>query len=95
MCILKTAYSTQWALYTLGLHKDIQTNLRNTLLETNYLKCDLLSNISKEVLRMYPLAPFLTRILPKDTYLTNHIIPANVCFTKNYVVSHTFIFKFL
>lgn len=86
MYILKTAYSTQWALYTLGLHKDIQINLRKTLLATDYLKCDLLSNISKEVLRMYPLAPFLTRILPKDTHLTNHIVPANVCFMKNYKV---------
>lgn len=77
---MKTAYSTQWALYTLGLHKSIQNNLRNCLLGTDYLKGDLLNNILKEVLRMYPLAPFLTRISPNDIYLTNHKIPANVCF---------------
>lgn len=78
MDILKTAYSTQWALYMLGLHKDIQNNLRNCLSGTNILECDLSSNIIKEVLRMYPLAPFLTRICPCDIYLTNHTIPADV-----------------
>ncbi|XP_022164033.1 cytochrome P450 315a1, mitochondrial [Myzus persicae] len=72
-----TAYSTQWSLYTLGLHKSIQNNLRHTLIETDFLECDYLNNILKEVLRMYPLAPFLARILPSDTYLTDHIIPAN------------------
>lgn len=82
---LKTAYSTQWALYILGLHKDIQNNLRNALLESNILKVDLLNNTLKEVLRMFPLAPFLARILPSDTYLTSHIIPANVCYIKEFL----------
>ncbi|VVC28131.1 Cytochrome P450,Cytochrome P450, E-class, group I [Cinara cedri] len=72
-----SAYSTQWALYTIGLHKNIQNNLRDGLLKTDFLECDLLINILKEVLRMYPLAPFLTRITPSDIYLTNHIVPAN------------------
>lgn len=48
-------------------------------METDYLECDMLNNILKEVLRMYPLAPFLTRIPQNDIYLTNHKIPANVC----------------
>lgn len=79
MCILKTAYSTQWSLYTLGLHKSIQNNLRHSLLETDFLECDYLNNVLKEVLRMYPLAPFLARFSPNDIYLTDHMIPANVC----------------
>lgn len=78
--ILKTAYSTQWALYTLGSEKSTQNNLRKCLLDTNFLECDLLNNTLKEVLRMYPLAPFLVRISPTDVYLKNHIIPANVSF---------------
>lgn len=64
------------------MHKNIQNNLRNSLLETNFMKVDMLNNTLKEVLRMYPLAPFLARISPSDTYLTSHIIPANVCFKK-------------
>ncbi|XP_025424784.1 cytochrome P450 315a1, mitochondrial isoform X2 [Sipha flava] len=72
-----TAYSTQWALYTLGLEKSTQNNLRKCLLDTDFLECDLLNNILKEVLRMYPLAPFIVRISPNDVYLKNHIIPAN------------------
>lgn len=63
----------------LGLHKNIQHDLRNSLLETNFLECDMSNNILKEVLRMYPLAPFLTRIMPNEALLTNHLIPANVC----------------
>ncbi|XP_050429043.1 cytochrome P450 315a1, mitochondrial isoform X2 [Adelges cooleyi] len=74
-----TAYSTQWALYTLGLYPEIQENLRKSLYTTCFWENELLNNILKEVLRLYPLAPFLTRILPYNTVLTNHIIPANVC----------------
>lgn len=74
----------QWALYTLGLNKIVQKNLRNHLLITDILECDLLNNILKEVLRMYPLAPFITRKFSKDIYLSNHIIPANVCCIINW-----------
>lgn len=72
-----TAYSTQWSLYTLGLHKSIQNNLRHSLLETDFLECDYLNNVLKEVLRIYPLAPFIARFSPNDIYLTDHMIPAN------------------
>ncbi|XP_050059362.1 cytochrome P450 315a1, mitochondrial isoform X3 [Aphis gossypii] len=60
-----------------GLHKSIQNNLRHSLLETDFLECDYLNNVLKEVLRMYPLAPFLARFSPNDIYLTDHMIPAN------------------
>ncbi|XP_050532424.1 cytochrome P450 315a1, mitochondrial isoform X2 [Daktulosphaira vitifoliae] len=72
-----TAYSTQWTLYSLGLHPIIQDNLRQSLCTNNFWENDYLNNILKEVLRLYPLAPFLTRILSNDTFLTHHVIPAH------------------
>lgn len=70
----QTAYSTQWTLYLLSKHRDVQEKLAGTS-DSNYIKY-----IVREALRMYPVAPFLTRILPQDINLGGYIVPSNVSF---------------
>ncbi|CAH1638272.1 unnamed protein product [Spodoptera littoralis] len=53
-----TSYTTIWTLYLLSKNKDVRQELfkRNSI--ANYA--------IKESMRLYPVAPFLTRILPKE-----------------------------
>lgn len=54
----QTSYTTIWTLYLLSKNKDVRQELfkRNSII--NYA--------IKESMRLYPVAPFLTRILPKE-----------------------------
>ncbi|KAK9712994.1 Cytochrome P450 [Popillia japonica] len=70
-----TAYSMEWILYLMSKHPKIQTQLYNEL-QSNP-NTPLTKNIVRESLRLYPVAPFLTRFLPEDTNIDGYEIPKN------------------
>ncbi|CAG5048004.1 unnamed protein product [Parnassius apollo] len=57
-----TAYTTLWTLLMLFENSEVLNELRRK--DDLYVKC-----VIKESMRLYPVAPFLTRILPKDCFL--------------------------
>lgn len=68
-----TAYTMEWLLYLIAKNHKIQEQLRNSLkLEPNPV---LLKNCIRETLRLYPVAPFITRYLPKNTTISGYHIP--------------------
>nr|QTM97418.1 Cytochrome P450 [Sitophilus oryzae] len=75
-----TAYSMEWTLYLVGKNLEVQEKLRKEVLEVKG-KDDLgskiyLKNAIKESLRLYPVAPFLTRILPDQAEICGYQMPA-------------------
>lgn len=62
-----TAVAMEWMLYLIAKHPAIQPELRNDK--------DLEKLVLKETLRLYPVAPFLTRILPEDATVCGYTIP--------------------
>nr|AGT57844.1 cytochrome P450 315a1 [Leptinotarsa decemlineata] len=70
-----TAYTMIWILYVLSKNPNVQKELRNQLLQNK--KTPFLKNVVKETLRLYPVAPFITRFLPESVTLCNYRIPAN------------------
>uniref|UniRef100_A0A224XQA4 Putative cytochrome p450 cyp11/cyp12/cyp24/cyp27 subfamily n=1 Tax=Panstrongylus lignarius TaxID=156445 RepID=A0A224XQA4_9HEMI len=61
-----TAVTSQWSLYLLSGHKEVQNALING--EIN------VKNVVKEALRMYPPAIFISRMMPEDTNLSGYIL---------------------
>lgn len=59
---MQTAYTTLWILWLLSKNDEVVQNIRSK--DDTYVKC-----VVKEAMRMYPVAPFLTRILTQDTIL--------------------------
>ncbi|XP_046965607.1 cytochrome P450 315a1, mitochondrial [Vanessa cardui] len=57
-----TAYTTLWILFLLSKNDEVVKNIRTQ--DNFYIKL-----VVKEAMRLYPVAPFLTRILPQDTTL--------------------------
>ncbi|XP_011506420.1 PREDICTED: cytochrome P450 315a1, mitochondrial isoform X2 [Ceratosolen solmsi marchali] len=67
-----TAYSMQWLMFLLANNPEVQEKIHNALgglEEKEVLRDSLLKGAIKESLRLYPTAPFLTRVLPQDTLL--------------------------
>lgn len=65
----------QWLLYLMASNPSAQETIRQSLLELDeaeVLRDALLKGAIKESLRLYPTAPFLTRILPQDTLLAGY-----------------------
>ncbi|CAH2262843.1 jg9217 [Pararge aegeria aegeria] len=60
-----TAYSTLWIFLLLSQNYDVVEEIRIKKEHTVKL-------VIKEAMRLYPVAPFLTRILPKDTVFGNY-----------------------
>ncbi|XP_037091390.1 cytochrome P450 315a1, mitochondrial-like [Pollicipes pollicipes] len=82
-----TAHSTQWALYQLGRDPALQQRLlaeirqvapagAPQLTAAQIDRVPLVKAIVKETLRMYPVAPFLTRLIQADTVIGGYQIPA-------------------
>lgn len=68
-----TAYSLQWILYLIAKNPEIQHKLRKTIQSSD--PQPQLRNIVRETLRLYPVAPFLTRYLPADGVIGGYKIP--------------------
>ncbi|XP_044266354.1 cytochrome P450 315a1, mitochondrial [Tribolium madens] len=62
-----TAVGMEWMLYLVAKNPQIQEKLRQ--------KPDYVKHVFKETLRLYPVAPFLTRILPEDAILGGYGVP--------------------
>ncbi|XP_041979107.1 cytochrome P450 315a1, mitochondrial [Aricia agestis] len=62
-----TAYTSLWILYLLSKHPNVVEEIRHKdRIYINY--------VIKEAMRLYPVAPFLTRILSKDTLLGEYFL---------------------
>ncbi|KAG5892981.1 hypothetical protein JTB14_015025 [Gonioctena quinquepunctata] len=70
-----TAYSMTWMLYLLAKNKHIQEDLRQQLQQEE--KPTILKNVVKEALRLYPVAPFLTRFVSESLTVCGYSIPPN------------------
>lgn len=68
-----TAYTMQWILYLLAQNQQEQRNLRTKLSQTD--ASVHLKNVIRETLRLYPVAPFLTRILPNTSKIGGYDLP--------------------
>lgn len=66
-----TAYSMEWILYSVSRNPHVQAELAASTCST------LTKHVVRETLRLYPVAPFLTRILPQDAVVNNYVIPKN------------------
>lgn len=78
---MQTAFSTQWALFLLGSNEDVQNKfaeISSNLELEETIKSPYIKGIIKESLRLYPTAPFLTRILPDDCLIAGHLVPRGV-----------------
>ncbi|CAH1183623.1 unnamed protein product [Phaedon cochleariae] len=70
-----TAYSMAWILFAISKYPEVQHEIRRQLRSDQ--NTPLLKNVVRETLRLYPVAPFLTRIIPEDVVLCGYTIPAN------------------
>lgn len=68
-----TAYTMEWLLYLIARNQEIQKELRNALTLEPFPV--LLKNCVKETLRLYPVAPFITRYLPTDSTISGYNVP--------------------
>lgn len=64
-----TTYTMEWMLYLISKHKKIQEKLRGN-------DKTLIRNVLRETLRLYPVAPFLTRVLSHAAIVGGYSIPA-------------------
>lgn len=82
-----TAFSMEWLLYLVAKHPEVQSRLKAEPPEASLLPDQVdcqpsslqsayLRNTVKEGLRLYPVAPFLTRILSEDIRIKGFDIPA-------------------
>lgn len=73
-----TAFSTQWMLLLLGSDPKLQEKLFDSikhLSSKEILRDSLVKGIIKEALRLYPIAPFITRHLPEDNIIGGYFVP--------------------
>ncbi|XP_046915997.2 cytochrome P450 315a1, mitochondrial [Dermatophagoides farinae] len=79
-----TSHATQWALYLLSRHPNVQERLCDEIEQVTggeSINVKHLQNLSyvkgiiKESLRLYPVAPFLTRYLSDDLILGGYHVP--------------------
>ncbi|XP_017490487.1 PREDICTED: cytochrome P450 315a1, mitochondrial-like, partial [Rhagoletis zephyria] len=79
-----TSHATQWALYLLSRHKHVQDQLFREIeevtqgepVEEKHLsQLSFVKGVIKESLRLYPVAPFLTRYLTDDLNLAGYTVP--------------------
>nr|QFU80946.1 cyp315a1 [Eotetranychus kankitus] len=82
-----TSHATQWALYLLSKNPEYQQKIleqvesvvgKNGTVQAEHLKhFTLVKGVIKETLRLYPVAPFISRKLDRDIVLGGYQIPAN------------------
>lgn len=69
----------QWLLHLLSINHSAQTDIYNELRQCqDIFHRNLLKGSLKEALRLYPVAPFITRFMPEDTIVDEYLIKRNV-----------------
>lgn len=71
-----TAFSSQWALYLLSQHNQIQEKIRKEEIVPNS-ENSFLHGFIKETLRLYPVAPFIGRYLQVDATIGDYKVKKN------------------
>ena len=87
---LQTSHATQWALYLLARHPECQEKVlqevsrvlaedgSECVREKHLAHMPYVKGVIKESLRLYPVAPFLSRVLDKEITLNGYRVPAGV-----------------
>lgn len=73
-----TAFSTLWALFLLGKSPCTQAQIHHILTTEGNKESPLMKGVIKETLRLFPVAPFIGRLLPEDAVIGNYRINKNV-----------------
>lgn len=71
----------QWALLLLSGYPALQDQLFNGIKDLSpeeITQHSLLKNVLKETLRLYPVAPFLTRYLTTDSWIGDYFVTKQV-----------------
>ena len=78
----QTAYTTQWMLYLLARNRKLQEEICEEVMSAanseHIVQLPVLRGMLRETLRLYPVAPFLTRYLPQDSLIGGYHVPAGV-----------------
>ncbi|XP_034252654.1 cytochrome P450 315a1, mitochondrial [Thrips palmi] len=73
-----TAMSLQWTLFLLAKNPDVQESISAKIRnKTDTLHPALLRGVVREALRLYPVAPFLIRIVPEQCVIGGYELPPN------------------
>lgn len=81
--------SLQWTLYLLAKNAEAQEKVAAAVCNgTDVMQSALLRGVVREALRLYPVAPFLTRIIPESCIIGGYELPAMVwkCCCKTYIL---------
>lgn len=71
-----TAMSLQWTLFLLAKNPEVQEDIKAEICDkTDMLQSPLLRGVIREALRLYPVAPFLIRIMPESCVLGGYELP--------------------
>jgi Cytochrome P450 len=86
-CPFQTSHTMQWVLYSLGRNPAVQDRVADECRRSielaptagdRWQQMSLMKGSVKEALRLYPVAPFLTRILPDESQIGDYQVPAGV-----------------
>jgi cytochrome P450 len=76
-------------IYLLARNSDLQDELYAQLLEVHrpvdIVQLPLVRGMLREALRLYPVAPFLTRYLPEDSLIGGYHVPSGVSISTLHV----------
>ena len=87
---MQTSHSTTWLLYLVGKNPNIGERIHDEITDTvsgndNDLwsemeRLKIVNNVIREALRIYPVAPFLTRKLYSEANLGGYSVPSGVSY---------------
>lgn len=83
--LIQTAFTTQWLLYLLAKYPESQQRLYDqvrNLESISAVENQFLKGFLRETLRLYPVAPFITRYMPEDVKIDGYDLNKGVslCF---------------
>lgn len=68
--------TTQWCISSIAKSSELQTNMKQQIEnDPNDMETPLVKGVLREVLRLYPVAPFIGRIFEQDATIGGHFIP--------------------
>ena len=88
-----TSHTATWAIHTLATNQHLQQELRQEISQSGIVSCHTvkrlpyLAGMLKEVMRLYPVSPFLTRVATQPFTLGSHSIqPGTILLVSLYVM---------